>query len=253
MKLFVSLILLLTTITVVITAKKMIHPTVNICLRNDPNLSACFKENFKKMLPLMKSGIPEMNIVPIEPVHVEKVRMDFPQSQSVKLTADLKDMKVWGLGSTIVDDITVQSIGDTLTMNIDLIIPSITMVSDYTAVGKFLVLNIDAVGNYTGDFRDLHVKTKWTSKLYKKKDRDHLSWQCNIEQLTIKKLSIQFNNLFGNQTELTDNTNKVINENIDSLYDEISPVIKETINSVATNIVNHVYDLFPLDVLFPKS
>lgn len=100
----------------------------------------------------MKSGIPEMNIVPIEPVHVEKVRMDFPQSQSVKLTADLKDMKVWGLGSTIVDDITVQSIGDTLTMNIDLIIPSITMVSDYTAVGKFLVLNIDAVGNYTGDF-----------------------------------------------------------------------------------------------------
>lgn len=66
------------------------------------------------------------------------------------------------------------------------------------------------------------------------------------------KSSIHFGNLFSGNEALTEDTNKFINDNIDVLSQDTDPVVHQAVGTYIRNIFNHVFDLFPLEELFPK-
>lgn len=72
-------------------------------------------------------------------------------------------------------------------------------------------------------------------------------------KVSIGKISVRFDDLFKNNQDLTENTNRLINENTDILFSEIQPIVQTTLGDVATNVLKNVNDRFSIEELFPNE
>lgn len=72
----------------------------------------------------------------------------------------------------------------------------------------------------------------------------------NID-LDIGKPHLQFDNIFGDNKELNDQTNKVFNENIVELFEELKPLLIEVISQFVFGIESRVFDRYSFEELFP--
>lgn len=70
--------------------------------------------------------------------------------------------------------------------------------------------------------------------------------------VSAKSVKLRLDDLFPNNQELTDNTNRLIAENMDTLYPEFKPVVEETLTRLFVAFVEGVHGRFPIDVLYPK-
>lgn len=81
------------------------HPTADgfpACKRNDPNIDKCFRDGIEAIRPLLKAGIPQINIPPIEPFSVPTLRLD-RTAPNLRLKAVIKNMKAIGGGDFRLD------------------------------------------------------------------------------------------------------------------------------------------------------
>lgn len=65
--------------------------------------------------------------------------------------------------------------------------------------------------------------------------------------------TLVFENIFGGNKELTDQTNKIISENIEEIMMEIKPVFDDTVAQITLSILRGVFDRYSLDELFPNT
>lgn len=63
--------------------------------------------------------------------------------------------------------------------------------------------------------------------------------------------TLVFDNIFKDNTELTDQTNKIISENIVGIMAEIKPVFDDTVAQLVLGLLKGVFDRYSLDELFP--
>lgn len=63
--------------------------------------------------------------------------------------------------------------------------------------------------------------------------------------------SLVFENIFQGNKELTDQTNKIISENIEGIMMEVKPVFDDTVEEITLTILRNVFHRFSLDELFP--
>lgn len=63
---------------------------------------------------------------------------------------------------------------------------------------------------------------------------------------------MHFDNLFHNNKELTETTNKLINDNYDEIIKEVKPLVEETILAITFTILQQVFHTFSVDELFIK-
>lgn len=89
---------------------------------------------------------------------------------------------------------------------------------------------------------------------FTKKGKEYADFN-NIE-LTLnfgRNNSLVFENIFRGNKELTDQTNKIISENIEGIMMEVKPVFDNTVSEIALSILRGVFDRFSLDELFPNT
>lgn len=132
---------------------------INICKRNDPELTKCYCTNFNHMIPRLKDGIPEMNAIPIDPIIVQHIIMKLPETKSVRLDAELHDVSVGGLSKGKALECLTYMTDNGIQLYFDLFFPEITLKSNYKAKGKFLLLGIDGDGDFHGEFSKFYLTT----------------------------------------------------------------------------------------------
>lgn len=62
---------------------------------------------------------------------------------------------------------------------------------------------------------------------------------------------MNFERLFGDNEELNQQTNLIINQNIRDLVVEFLPVIKQIVHEFVVGTTNRIFDKFSFDELFP--
>lgn len=87
---------------------------------------------------------------------------------------------------------------------------------------------------------------------YTKNDKDHIKLSTYKIDVNIGKPHLQFDHIFGNNKELNDQTNKIINENVETIVEEVKPVVIDVITQFVFGIANRVFDRYSFDELFPK-
>lgn len=68
-----------------------------------------------------------------------------------------------------------------------------------------------------------------------------------------KPNALNFENIFRGNKELTDQTNRIISENIEGIMTEIKPVFDETVAQIALGILRGVFNRYSVDDLFPEK
>lgn len=71
--------------------------------------------------------------------------------------------------------------------------------------------------------------------------------------LNLSNGHLYFADLFRGNPELTANTNRIINENIVDIINDLKPVINKTISDIVLLLIRQVFERFSVDELFPNN
>lgn len=84
----------------------------------------------------------------------------------------------------------------------------------------------------------------------KKNGQEYIKFNDLDMDLDIGKPKFEFVDLFKNNKELTDRTNEVVNENIESIIEELHPVLNEIIKNIVLSLISGVFDKYSFNELF---
>lgn len=126
----------------------------NLCKKNDPNLDKCLKTSLQSVIPDLGEGYPKLRIPAIEPFELPSLEIDQGKgsSKSVNIDLKLKDVKIMGLTSTVIDSLKVDVENYKLSGKIGFTKP-LEITGQYTVNGKVLVLPITGNGACAIDLR----------------------------------------------------------------------------------------------------
>lgn len=88
---------------------------------------------------------------------------------------------------------------------------------------------------------------------FPKNNKEYVRWEKEKIDIQIEKVNLLFEHLFGQNAELNDQTNRVINQNIDSIIDELSPVIQQVVSDFVFGLINRLFAKYSVNELFPLS
>ncbi|XP_031345530.1 uncharacterized protein LOC116172454 [Photinus pyralis] len=218
------------------------------CKRDDVTLGECMTRTAYEIVPKLKNGISELALDPLDPLLVSNVSFS-TGGESMRLDVKLKNLKVMGLELFVVKNLTTK-INEGI-FNFAFYVPQLRIVADYEIEGKLLAFAVAGIGRCELNGSDVSATTLWWGKLYEKGGEKYIRFDKLDIEFDIKNVTVHFENLFGGNEELTLVANKMFNENINILKEELQPVIKNIINDVLTDYVNKLHSEYTMDQLFP--
>lgn len=72
-------------------------------------------------------------------------------------------------------------------------------------------------------------------------------------EIDFDKANLEFEDIFKNNEELTKNTNRIISENIHEIFNELRPVIDETVSKFVVGTIGDLFNRYSLEDLFPVT
>lgn len=156
---------------------------------------------------------------------------------------------------------------DTDTVNIGLFFDKLSGLSDYKIKGKILFLEVDGGGranitfsknqlqqifslNHKRFVGDIDTSAILRGHRKKAKGKEYVIFDQIDLELKIEGGHMYFSDIFKDNAELTNNTNKVINENLLVVMEELYPVIKSAIRQLILGLVSQLFEKFSIDELF---
>ncbi|CAG9830414.1 unnamed protein product [Diabrotica balteata] len=234
-------------VALIVESKKHLPSFVEPCNRNDPKLGECLARNIKNLQPRLAKGIPELYIPEFDPLLIEKAELE-PDSH---IKVSMRNIKLYHVDNFTLVDLKY----DMKKMHLDLNLEwdSLGIDTDMTMKGKILILQFDSDGHGVGNITN--IKASGSLDL----DRVH---RKGVEYLTIKKIDLKiiigkyvavFDGLFGDNIELRERSNQILNDNYKLLIEEFTPVIEEIVKTVVYERHENLFKRIPLDVLLPDK
>lgn len=220
------------------------------CKRDDPNINDCLIKLMENIRPYISKGMPEMHILPLDPMMIPSVTLKQDSAGSVNFVALFTDLKGYGAKNFQMQKIKVGFKNQSL--EIDLNLPWFKIESRYEVNGKILVLPIKGNGKFVGNFTNAEAKIKFDLKIVKKKNhKNFFEIKQNKISLEIGAVKLHFSNLFNGNKQLGDQSNRFINDNWNDLMKEIRPLLEDTVGTIVMGIIKPVFETFSMDDLFP--
>ncbi|CAG9768263.1 unnamed protein product [Ceutorhynchus assimilis] len=220
---------------------------LKLCQRRDPQLHQCIMDNVQILKPKMKPGIPELYIPPLNPLVIPEATLNSGSS----FRATFKDIQLYNAHEFNLQSFDVDL--DKYHIDLKILFPLLRIKSLYSFNGRLLILNLNGKGPADGNYTNVQVGLSLNGKVFKKNNKEYVSWEKEKIDINIEKINLLFERLFGDNTELNDQTNKVINNNIDGIVEELQPVIQEVVSGFVFSLVNRLFSRFSLNELFPPK
>ncbi|MCU6128210.1 JHBP domain-containing protein, partial [Clostridioides difficile] len=149
-------------VTAAPTPKKQL--SFNLCKKSDPKLEKCIKTFIQSVIPDLAEGYPKLRIPAIEPFELPSLEIEHGKgsSKAVSIDLKLKDVKIMGLTSTVIDFLKVDVDNTKLNGKIGFTKP-LEITGQYTVNGKVLVLPITGNGPFTLVLHDPILELKEVS------------------------------------------------------------------------------------------
>ncbi|KAJ3654883.1 hypothetical protein Zmor_014036 [Zophobas morio] len=228
------------------SSSKKIPPYLTLCSRHDPNLNECVKNAVEQLRPHLALGVPELLLPPMDPLVLPEAGL----SSGDNFKASFKNIQIYYANEFRIDNLNVNL--DKYHIDLELSFPRLRILSQYNIDGRILVLQLHGHGPADGNFTDVSANAAFEGELKSKKGKEYITIKSVKVDLKIGKPFFQFENIFNGNEELNVQTNKIINENVVDIIDELRPVIDKTVTDFAIGIVSRVFNRFSFDELFPK-
>ncbi|KAG5898694.1 hypothetical protein JTB14_030644 [Gonioctena quinquepunctata] len=219
---------------------------VEVCHRSDPKIKDCLVKNVEKLRPKFLKGVPELLIPSFDPLLITKATLETGDSFS----AEFENIQIYHA-----DEFKLQKLDFNLEpfkLDMTILFPKLRILSTYTVKGKILVLQLNGSGPADGNYTNVVGMYSGEGTHFTKNGKDHIKLQHNNVSLDIGKAHLYFDRIFGDNVELNLQTNKIINENIESLISELSPVVSKIVGEFISGITSRLFDKYSFDELFPN-
>ncbi|KAG5872978.1 hypothetical protein JTB14_017035 [Gonioctena quinquepunctata] len=220
-------------------------PYLKACQKSLPNFDDCALEQANLAIPYILKGDPKYGIPNLVPLELDQVNV----LTGGNLKINFQGVKLYGLDRLKLTNFKINLAAQKV--NLDFAAELLNIQAKYEINGKILVLPLEGNGDANITATGLDIKYELTYKLKTIDGEEYMNLDEQNIDFTIEMVSFYFDNLFNGDDELGANTNKLLNEEWKSVLDELKPAIAETIATVASSIVNGIFDKIPYKFLLP--
>ncbi|KAL1490585.1 hypothetical protein ABEB36_013254 [Hypothenemus hampei] len=230
------------------SAKVKKFPTyIQKCHQNDVDFENCLLKAIQNVKPHLINGIPEFRLPKMNPLILPEVGID----AGAGFIAKFENVEIYDADKFIIQKFNVKLNENKI--KFDLSFPHIRIKARYFIFGKVMFFNLDGSGPADGNISDCRVIATMNGQRYYQQDKQYLKLtEIVIDDIDFGKPNFKFADLFRNNPELTDQTNKILNENMPELLEELRPTLEQTIGNTVLEFISRVFTRFSLEELFPK-
>ncbi|XP_046743258.1 circadian clock-controlled protein daywake-like [Diprion similis] len=240
----VGVLMVLATVSSAATIPKFI----TTCNRKDPDMPNCVIGMISRLRPLLATGIPEFRIPALEPLHLRELVA--VEGTGIKISA--KEIDTYGCSDFEIKRLKLDM--DNLYAEADLDLPHLFIDGLYSVEGRVLTLPVTARGTLRGNFTRCKGYLKMRGERVKDEmGEDHLRCTYFDVKLSVGNGHLRLENLFGTEQLLGDLVNQVINNNLDTIINELKPAIEKTLSSAFKRTANNIVEPFTYQQLFPDG
>ncbi|KAF5296801.1 hypothetical protein FQA39_LY12319 [Lamprigera yunnana] len=222
---------------------------VHKCKISDPDIANCIMKSTNEVIPRIANGEPELYIEPLDPLHFRNLSIK-TGGELVKVQADLTNGIIMGLKEMRMTSFKPNFA--TAIFNGTFEVPEVKLQADYVINGKVMTFVINSKGRLDLNATDVVVNAEWFGRVYIKENKEYAHMDKIQTDISIGQLEIYLYNLFGKNEKLTESINKLINDNMNDLREDMNELVEHTLGDMALDYVNAVYDNFDLNLLYPK-
>uniref|UniRef100_A0A1Y1KJ36 Uncharacterized protein n=1 Tax=Photinus pyralis TaxID=7054 RepID=A0A1Y1KJ36_PHOPY len=222
---------------------------IKLCKKTVPDISQCMVNSIAELIPYLIKGIPELNFPPIDPMHGRNVSFTVRQS-SIKVYAELGNGVVTGLKDMKVEYAKLDF--DSGIFETKVTVPRLIIKGQYRFKGTVMLFDIDGGGDGEINATDASAVLTQFGEYYMKDGVRYIKFDKADLKAHAEGLSIRLDDLFKNNEALTQSVNKLINDNIQTLKFELDELLGKAIQQTALRDFLEIYNMFPIDVLFPN-
>ncbi|GAB0089397.1 hypothetical protein DMENIID0001_039290 [Sergentomyia squamirostris] len=140
-----------------------------VCKRDDPKRNECIKNILQKIIPVMKDGVPKLNISSIDPLPLIHSKFLYRASSTLLASLTVVRGNAYGFSESQIRRVRSQITDDEWKFNVDVAIPRLHMDGEYSGQGKFNELNLGSSGYFNLTLN--RIQTTWKIRA-KAEERD---------------------------------------------------------------------------------
>ncbi|KAF2878655.1 hypothetical protein ILUMI_27514 [Ignelater luminosus] len=220
------------------------------CHVDDPELEKCLIEATKTVRPHVKKGVPELNIPPMDPLVIPEVTLQ-QGTNAVNYKMKLINATIRGLGDYEFTEFVYDP--KTFIFHGTSLFKGISLVSNYNIDGKILVAPINGKGTLKIQLGPSTGSLVIKGELVKRNGEDYYNIIDVKATTKISNSTGNFDGLFNGNEQLSQATNKLLNDNSAELIKEVSPAIEEVIAKLITRLMQGITTNVPYNKVLPPS
>ncbi|XP_065171668.1 LOW QUALITY PROTEIN: protein takeout-like [Atheta coriaria] len=216
---------------------------IKVCRASDPRVTQCIATSIKDLLPKLKNGIRELDLPPIEPLHLHNIKL------STGKHSNISNLYVYGITTFKLTDLKTDVVHNRFMFKS--VAPTLHFNGNYDLDMKLVFIPIKGQGKISGVLNNFHADGMMHGKKIWRNGKQYLHFEIPVKMHSADA-KLQLDNLFGGDPFLGQVTNSVINSNINVIMDDIMPALENSLSQDLTSIANKIMDRFTYDELFPQ-
>uniref|UniRef100_A0A1B0EV46 Uncharacterized protein n=1 Tax=Lutzomyia longipalpis TaxID=7200 RepID=A0A1B0EV46_LUTLO len=209
----------------------------------------CLIQSSEEVLRSAGNGFPGLNLIPIDPLRVDKVDIRQNSESPVNINLFFRDIILNGLSQLKVykmqgfvenpRKIEMRARLDKLVLN-----------ANYKARGRILLLPINGEGKCNLTFDNWDAGWRFTVNKVEKNNKEYVKVENSKLFFNTTRLHMDFENLFNGDRALSDNMNQFLNENWNVILTELKPALTDAISQILQNVISGPFSKIPYNELF---
>ncbi|CAH1129435.1 unnamed protein product [Ceutorhynchus assimilis] len=221
----------------------------SFCKLGDGNFDDCLAKSIQTALRAIKSGYPEYGLKKFDPLFAGNFTIK-GGTGPVQLDQYHIDVEILGFSNLTV--IKAHFDDKKKSLQISTKLTRMIQQGNYVVDGKILALPVVGNGKCTFWIDELDFPVTMDFQETKKDDKTYFKITSFRVGIHMKKMQMNFENLFNGNKLLGDNINRVINENWDALFSDVRTSTEECYAGFLKRYAQDFFDKVPVDEIFLK-
>ncbi|XP_065371441.1 uncharacterized protein LOC135963493 [Calliphora vicina] len=221
-------------------------PEIQKCKSSDND--DCIAKSIMKIMELYPHGNTEFGLPNISAVALkELVFAESNRDAPIQLNFKFNTLVVGGLEKLHVTRIHGFNKNISKTVELDFLIPQVTIDGDYKMNGKLLLLPLNGKGKGKVQFKETVFKFKVKIELENRNNKNYgVIKKLKCWSIEPKKIVFNLQNIVNNNAMLSESFNSVINDNWSELWKELKKNTIKAVEDVITNIISGILNVLPI-------
>ncbi|XP_025198797.1 protein takeout-like [Melanaphis sacchari] len=203
------------------------------CKRSDPNLDECLLNMLKQTKPQLIQGNPELNLPPLDPVHIPRVSV-YKNMQDIRVTGELSNLTAKGASSITFKALKVNLRENTWDMVIA--VPLITFVTDFNLNVTLKVILMPVFGNGLCDGKISRSVVRFHANTEVKDGKLKL----NDIKINLSLGDVEVHIIKSQNPTLAQTTSQFFNTNKRMILDLVTPVAEDVVRQMLLRYSNRI-------------